>query len=323
MRDLPVYVSVEWQRERGLVRPLDSAIEIYEALVDQGFAPRLLSVDRGLPELLRRRPRAIVFPVEETVGGRAAALRAELEAAGVAYVGNDASVVAAATDKRQARALLAAAGVAVPRARVLASGAPVDADACIAELGLPLVLKPSYGRGGSDRVELLADDATARPALAAFAARADGEFLLEEYVAGDEYTVWAFGEDPVPAELVVLAVDRGGRLIFDRELKVHGDPAVDARFDTPPLAQLDPATQAALCAAAARAHRAVGAHAYSRVDLIGGARGPVVLEVNTTPRLQKLARYGLHVGRDADAFAAFVAGQTLTAWQRHQRRVGT
>jgi D-alanine-D-alanine ligase-like ATP-grasp enzyme len=309
----PVYVTIGWDRASDSIRALHAAVDVRSGLRAAGREALLLSLDRGLDRLLRERRDGVVFPVEEELDGSPFGVRARLHEAAVPVVGNTLAVTRAAGDKWHARQVLAAAGIAVPDAILLRDRSEAGA------FDGPRVVKPRIGRGGSVGVHYAAD-ADALRALDAEGLQPGQELLLEEYVPGDEYTVWVFGRAPRPDDLIVLRVLRDDRPILDRASKVAGvrrqpgQPGPAARaFDVPSR------LRGPLQRAAAAAHVALGADAYSRVDLIARGDTPVVLEVNAAPRIYEEGPMAVATGQSF-TFSAFVTAEVDAARRRLERR---
>ena len=103
----------------------------------------------------------------------------------------------------------------------------------------------------------------------------DDRVLLERFVEGRELAVSVLGDEPLP---IVEAIPAGGdRYDFEARYEI-------GRTDFVCPAELDE-EEAAVTAAALAAYEALGCSGFSRVDLILGAEGPQVLEVNAIPGL--------------------------------------
>lgn len=194
--------------------------------------------------------------------------RALFDVLGIPYVGNRPEVMALTADKPRARAVVAAAGVAVPRGEVLRPGDR-------ATLPPPVVVKP-IDTDNSIGVSLATDRAAYAEALSSAFAHS-GEVLVEEYVElGREVRCGVLELD---GELVCLpleeyAVDRERKPIrgYEDKLARGGDGelslvAKDAEhaWIVAPTDPADPVTEA-VHAAARTAHRALGCRDYSLFD---------------------------------------------------------
>ena len=191
--------------------------------------------------------------------------RSLLDLLDIPFVGNRAETMALGAHKPRARAVVGAAGVAVPEAEVLG---PDDRPT----LAPPVVVKPA-GADNSHGVTLVRDEAAYDAALAA-ARDVDEEVLVERYVElGREVRcgVVAEGDDLVCLPLEEYAVDAASKPIRDAadklarsddgELHLVAKDAEHAWILSPD----DPVTEA-VHEAARRAHRAMGARHYSLFD---------------------------------------------------------
>jgi D-alanine-D-alanine ligase len=110
--------------------------------------------------------------------------------------------------------------------------------------------------------------------LAAFSY--DDRVLLERYVDGRELAVSVLGEEALP--IVEVIPHENDTYDFEARYEI-GRTA----FSCP--AQLADEEADAVTATALEAYRALGCSGFSRVDLMLGADGPQVLEVNAVPGL--------------------------------------
>jgi D-alanine-D-alanine ligase len=255
--------------------------------------------DRELPESFRNQIRsaaAETLPATEaiTVTGGAACidvaflalhgpygedgtLQGMLDLLGVPYVGSGTLASALAMDKVMARKVFSAEGIPTPRGVVLERrdfesnpGAGLRRTAGF----VPGVVKPSR-QGSSIGMSLVADNGAMRRALEE-AFRYDSRVLVEERVVGTELTVGVLGNSELQALPVVEIAPK--RAFFDYRAKYDPDLC-----DEVCPARVTEAVAVAAQALALRAHRALDCRGLSRVDLIHGPAGLVVLEVNTMP----------------------------------------
>jgi D-alanine-D-alanine ligase len=203
--------------------------------------------------------------------------RALLDLVGIPYVGNRPEVMAATMHKARARALVAAAGVAVPEGEVLRPGDRL-------RLQPPAVVKPASA-DNSVGVTLVRDCAGWDDALAS-AITESGEVLVERYVElGREVRCGIVVRD---GELVALPLEEyavdARRPIRGYADKLARDPGGDLELvaKDPSRAWIvdpdDPIT-APVWAAAKRCHAALGCRHYSLFDFrIDPAGRPWFLE---------------------------------------------
>jgi acetyl-CoA/propionyl-CoA carboxylase biotin carboxyl carrier protein len=111
--------------------------------------------------------------------------------AGLVFVGPPPEAIEAMGDKIRAKLLVAAAGVSVVPGRAEPGMSDVDIAAAVAEVGYPVLLKPSAGGGGKG-MRLVERDEQLRPAIEsarreAAASFGDDTLLVERFVAGPRH----------------------------------------------------------------------------------------------------------------------------------------
>jgi D-alanine-D-alanine ligase len=203
-------------------------------------------------------------------GGEDGLMQGALETLGLPYTGSGVLGSALAMDKLRSKQLFAAAGLTTPRWRVMRAAG--DAAAIVAELGLPLIVKPA-GEGSSVGMTkvTMADDL---PAAFATASPFAGPVLVEEWISGGEYSVGVLQDRILPAVRIETP-----RVFYDYEAKYFSD---DTRYYCP--CGLESARESAFAELARIAFGAVAASGWGRVDFLLPADGvPRFLEVNTIP----------------------------------------
>lgn len=203
-------------------------------------------------------------------GGEDGIMQGALEALGLPYTGSGVLGSALAMDKLRSKQLFVAWGLATPRWRVMRT--PGEAGEIVAELGLPLIVKPA-GEGSSvGMTKVTAADAL--PAAFAEASRWAGPVLVEEWISGGEYSVGVLQDAVLPAVRIETP-----HVFYDYQAKYFSD---DTRYFCP--CGLEPAREAEIAALAWTAFRAVAASGWGRVDFLLPEDGvPRFLEVNTIP----------------------------------------
>ena len=193
------------------------------------------------------------------------AYRALFDVLGIPLIGNSAAVMSVAADKAKTRAIVSAAGVAVPDGRVVRDATPTD-------LPLPVVVKP-VGADNSDGVSLVRDmdgyEAAVNEAMAHSSAA-----LVESYVElGREVRCGIVVRD---GELVCLpleeyAVDSVTKPVRDAADKLARRDDGELFLVAKDAARAwivdvdDPITER-VWAAARRCHEALGCRYYSLFD---------------------------------------------------------
>ncbi|TCO65779.1 biotin carboxylase N-terminal domain-containing protein [Actinocrispum wychmicini] len=199
--------------------------------------------------------------------------------AGLVFVGPPASAIEAMGDKIRAKQTVAAAGVPVVRGRTESGMSDADLVDAAAEIGFPVLLKPSAGGGGKGmRLVTSADELAA--AIESARREARGSF------GDDTLLVEQFVQRPRHIEIQVLA-DGFGNVIHLGERECSLQRRHQKIIEEAPSPLLDAAMRERMGAAAVDAARAVGYVGAGTVECIVSADRPdefFFMEMNT--RLQ-------------------------------------
>ncbi len=203
-------------------------------------------------------------------GGEDGTVQGALELMGIPYTGSGVMASALSMDKWRTKMVWLASGLPTPRYAIL--DADTDWAAVVAELGLPIFVKPVH-EGSS----MGATKVTAPGELKAaweLAARYDRLVIAEEFITGEELTAPFLEDRALP---LVRIVAPGGN--YDYQHKYFTD---DTRYDCPCGLPAD--EEAALQALVMKSARVLGCRGWGRADLILTADGrPYLLEMNTSP----------------------------------------
>jgi acetyl-CoA carboxylase biotin carboxylase subunit len=195
------------------------------------------------------------------------------EAAGLAFAGPPADVMALVGDKVRAREAAIAAGVPVVPGSDGRLERVEDALAVAEEIGYPVMIKASAGGGGRGiRVVEKADELEAafkRASAEAEAAFGDGGLFLERRLVR-----------PRHVEVQVLADGEGGVVhLFERDCSTQRRK--QKLIEEAPAPGLDPETRERLCTGAADFARAVGYRGAGTCEFLVDADGePSFIEMN-------------------------------------------
>ena len=248
---------------------LNSGANVLEALRARGVDAHAVDGVPALLEGLRAGRYARVFNILHGRGGEDGTLQGALESLGVPYTGSGVLGSALSMDKVRTKQVWIALGLPTPR---YASWHPgEDVREAIADLGLPVVVKPSH-EGSSVGISRVRSPADLSAALA-LAARYDGEMVIEQLIEGGEYTVGILGREALPTIHIVPPGE-----YYDYHAKYVSDAT---QYLCPGL---QGEAEAAMRALALRAFDAAGASGWGRVDVMRDRNGDNwLLEVNTTP----------------------------------------
>jgi D-alanine-D-alanine ligase len=207
--------------------------------------------------------------------GEDGSLQGALELLGIPYTGSGVMASSVGMDKITTKIIWLAHGVPTPKYAVIDDGA--DLDAIVAELGLPLIVKPPL-EGSTIGITKVtrAEDFKAAVDLAH---QYDKLVLAEQFISGREFSVPLLGSGPTARALPVIEIvaPEGN---YDYQNKYFTDVT---KYHCP--APLDDATTAAIQAHVEKAYRALGCEGWARIDVLlrESDNAPFLLEVNTSP----------------------------------------
>lgn len=250
----------------------------------------LVSGNAVLTALLRRGVDAAAFdpgerPVEELKsagfdrawialhgpGGEDGVMQGALEWLGIPYTGSGVLASALTMDKLKTKRVVVGAGLAAPPYAVLAS--PRDLERALAEVGLPLMVKPaSQGSSvGITKVKTAAE----LPRAYSEARAVDPIVFAERFIAGDELTVGVLGDQGLPSIRIQPATE-----FYDYQAKYFRN---DTQYHCP--SGLDAQAEAELQSAALATFRVTDCWGWGRVDFMReSSTGKFYfIEINTTP----------------------------------------
>ena len=261
-----------------------------------------------------RRP-DVYFPVLHGTYGEDGTVQGLLELAAVPYVGAGVAASAAAMDKEMMKALFARAGLPQVEHRTLRSPRDARAEAAlVAELGLPLFVKPA-NLGSSVGISKVKEAGALAPALD-LAFRYDRKVVVER------------GHDVREIEVSVLGNDRPeasvpGEILPDREFYDYDSKyAADSRTGLAIPAPLDPALAAEAQRLAIAAFAAVDCAGFARVDLFleRGTSRFLVNEINTIPGFTSISMYPKLWEASGLPYESLLGRLVALAFERHEAR---
>jgi D-alanine-D-alanine ligase len=204
--------------------------------------------------------------------GEDGTVQGALEVLRIPYTGSGVMASALAMDKWRTKLVWTSSAIPTPRYRVV--DAASDWWAIVAELGLPLIVKPAR-EGSTIGISKVAKVDHDEMAIAYRAAAAhDDLVIVEEFVAGVELTVGVLGERALP--LIRIEAPQGN---YDYHNKYFSD---ETKYFCP--CGIDAKVESAIQAQSMDAFRIIGCTGWGRLDLILRPDGKwTFLEVNTSP----------------------------------------
>lgn len=214
------------------------------------------------------------IPVFHGRGGEDGTIQGFLETLGMPYIFSGVAAHALAMNKKKTNVVVDAAGIKVPKNSIVHS---TDGS----QWTHNLVIKPTDG-GSSVGVTIAHNQAELERGVAA-ALTVSSEVLIEEYVAGKEFSVAVIDVDGKTEALPVISIESKHEF-FDYASKYETDLAVET---CPADIANDLADR--LKKTAVQVHQIIGARHVSRSDFIVDDAGAIwFLEVNTIPGMSVL-----------------------------------
>ncbi len=204
--------------------------------------------------------------------GEDGTVQGALETLGIPYTGSGVMGSALAMDKWRTKLVWLASGIPTPAYRVL--DAATDGMRVIAELGLPLIVKPAREGSTIGITKVTTADHDEIAAAWRAAATHDPLVLVEEFVTGQELTASIVNGRTLP--LIRIEAPQGN---YDYHSKYFSD---ETKYFCP--AGLPTGQEMEIRATCLRAFEIVGCSGWGRIDLILRPDGSYsLLEVNTSP----------------------------------------
>jgi len=204
--------------------------------------------------------------------GEDGTVQGALETLGIPYTGSGVMASALAMDKWRTKLVWLASGIPTPAYRMVDAG--TDWGRVVAELGLPLIVKPVREGSTIGLTKVTGGDRDQLARAYAEAAKHDELVLVEEFVAGIELTASILGDRALP--LIRIEAPQGN---YDYHNKYFSD---ETRYFCP--SGLPQPKEREIREASLAAFRIVGCTGWGRLDLILKQDGSFLfLEVNTSP----------------------------------------
>ncbi|MEZ5536976.1 MAG: D-alanine--D-alanine ligase [Thiolinea sp.] len=249
---------------------LNSGAAVLKGLQEAGVDAHGVDVGEDIISVLQNGNYDRVFNILHGRGGEDGVIQGALELMGIPYTGCGVMASAVCMDKLTTKRIWLGAGLPTPDHRILTEN--TDFDAVVAELGLPLAVKP-VREGSSVGISKVSTAEQLKPAFE-LALKSDPVVMAEQWIVGKEYTVGMLDGEALP----VIRIEPEGE-IYDYEAKYVSD---NTQYHCPcGLAAED---EQAMQQLAVQAFAAVNGEGWGRVDLMRGEDGRNwLIEVNTNP----------------------------------------
>jgi len=259
---------------------------IREAIASWGHEVVDLEATPELPSLLASTPLDLVFNIAEGLKGRnrESQVPALLELLDIPYTGSDPATLSIALDKGLAKKIVRQHGIQTPNFQLMTTGK----ERLLKDFTkFPLIVKP-VAEGSSKGVvskSVCNTESELREVVREILEKYQQPALVEDYIAGREFTVGLLGEKRpkvlVPMEVVFL--DKSEKTpVYSFQHKLEWNDRI--RYDVP--AKLDPAQLERLRSASRAAFMALGCRDVARIDFRMDEKGRFFfLECNPLPGL--------------------------------------
>lgn len=210
------------------------------------------------------------IPMIHGKGGEDGVLQGFLETLGVPYIFSGVSSHSVALDKHKTKLIVAKHSITTPQSSLIHRGKAHT-------YTQHFVVKPVCG--GSTVATAIVHSQEELDAALLAAGKVDEWILVEDFVAGDEFTVGVIEEYGQPVALPVIQIKSPGGF-FDYQSKYDATKLAEELCPAPISQELTKKLQQL----AITAHQALGCRHLSRTDIIVAADGtPYFLETNTIP----------------------------------------
>jgi D-alanine-D-alanine ligase len=292
-----------WSAEREI--SLKSGEAVLKALQNSGVDVEPIDVDRNIIGDLQSADFDRAFIILHGRGGEDGVIQGALDLIGLPYTGSGVMASALCMDKLMTKRLWLGAGLPTPEYCMLREDS--DFDAVVAELGLPLIVKPaSEGSSlGMSKVEVAEDLISAYEVASEF----DCPVFAEQWITGEEYTIAILDGNTLP--MIRLHTPRD---FYNYEAKYQAN---DTQYVCP--CGLPEEQEHSLQRLALQAFEVCGASGWGRVDLMLDREGrPWLIEVNTVPGMTDHSLVPMAARAAGMSFEELVMGVLATS-MGHER----
>ena len=253
---------------------LNSGTAVLNALRKQGYDAHPIDPKEFPVATLKEQGFDRVFNILHGRGGEDGTMQGLLEQIGIPYTGCGVMASALTMDKMRTKMLWKAFGLPVAEMEIVTveNRATLNPEVVVKKLGLPLMVKPSLEGSsvGLTKVKTMDELESAVD----FALKFDRTVLIEEWLAGDEFTVPVLDGEVLPSIKIVPEGE-----FYDYDAKYISD---NTQYFCP--AGLSDAREQELRRLVKQAYDVVGCRGWSRIDVMADAEGKFrLVEVNTNP----------------------------------------
>ena len=253
---------------------LNSGTAVLNALRKKGYDAHPIDPKTFPVATLKEQGFDRVFNILHGRGGEDGTMQGLLEQIGIPYTGCGVMASALTMDKMRTKMLWKAFGLPVAEMEIVTveNRATLNPESVVKKLGLPLMVKPSLEGSsvGLTKVKAIEELESAVD----FALKFDRTVLIEEWLAGDEFTVPVLDNEVLPSIKIVPEGE-----FYDYDAKYISD---NTQYFCP--AGLSDEREQELRHLVKQAYDVVGCCGWSRIDVMADAEGKFrLVEVNTNP----------------------------------------
>lgn len=253
---------------------LNSGTAVLNALRKQGYDAHPIDPKEFPVATLKEQGFDRVFNILHGRGGEDGTMQGLLEQIGIPYTGCGVMASALTMDKMRTKMLWKAFGLPVAEMEIVTveNRATLNPEVVVKKLGLPLMVKPSLEGSsvGLTKVKAIEELESAVD----FALKFDRTVLIEEWLAGDEFTVPVLNNEVLPSIKIVPEGE-----FYDYDAKYISD---NTQYFCP--AGLSDEREQELRHLVKQAYDVVECRGWSRIDVMADAEGKFrLVEVNTNP----------------------------------------
>lgn len=287
----PILVGITRQGDWFLYRGAESKIEDDTWSEDENLIPVSLSLNRSDHALLllekeraEKLPIDAAFPVLHGKNGEDGTVQGALELAGIPVAGCGVLSSALCMDKDRAHRLVQAAGIPVPRSRIIDRYITQEQSRELAEgIGWPVFVKPVKSGSSFGITKVSCPQALSDAVELAFSY--DDTLLLEEAISGFEVGCAILGNDRVTIGAVDEIELSQGFFDFTEKYSLK-----TSAIHVP--ARIDDRTAERIRQTGERIYRALSCRGFARVDMFLADSGEIYFnEVNTIPGFTAHSRF--------------------------------
>lgn len=257
-----------WSAERPV--SLKSGAQVLQGLLAAGVDAHGIDAGRDIIDVLKAGQYDRVFNIMHGRGGEDGVIQGVLELLGIPYTGCGVMASAISMDKLITKRLWLGTGLPTPNYRVLTVNS--DFEAVVAELGLPLMVKPVKEGSSIGMTKVKASNQLADAYYKA--AEFCSVVIAEQWITGQEFTAGILANEPLP----LIRVEVPGEF-YTYDAKYISN---ETQYHCP--CGLAPELETQLQQLALSAFQTVGGNGWGRVDMmLDNEQRPWLIEVNTNP----------------------------------------